>query len=55
MDISKYEPAIQKAIINFEETVEKIKNKQQAQKQQVITTLQSIQKDLASLKQSLGR
>jgi hypothetical protein len=55
MDISKYEPAIQKAINNFEETVERIKLQQQTKKQHVATTLQNIQKDLTTLKSALNK
>jgi hypothetical protein len=55
MDISKYEHAIQKAIDNFEETVERIKLQQQTKKQHVATTLQNIQKDLTTLKSTLNK
>ena len=55
MDISKYEHAIQKAIDNFEETVERIKLQQQTKKQHVAKTLQNIQKDLTTLKSTLNK
>ncbi len=50
MDISKYEPEIQKAIKNFEETVKSIKNHEVLKKNAMQLELMELLKEIEHLK-----
>lgn len=55
MDISKYDEAIQKAINNFANEIERIKIKRTQKDNHLKTTLQNIQKDLVLLKNVINK